>query len=217
MAVEHGGGRDTLHIGVGTGLAESGGHNTIFQVEKWDDEQIAYVRRNLDRLGHRQFWEPAAADFAALSVKPFEVYSKEYANLITDTGWQNIMNGFAGSSVTKFVNATTGRIGLGTSATAVTYTDTALNSIGALTTANWKVINAVPTVGSTHTAGLILAAQFGTTEANTVAIQEFGTDLGTTSTLSTAAVGGLITHGNATPGTKTSAQTWNATVTITWT
>jgi hypothetical protein len=127
------------------------------------------------------------------------------------------MGGIAGTTPTKFVNATTGRIGLGTSATAVTYTDTALNAIGALTTANWKVINAVPTVGSTHTAGLILSAQFATTEANNVAIQEFAADLGTASTLSTAAVGGLFSHGNATPGTKTSAQTWNATITYTWT
>ena len=62
-----------------------------------------------------------------------------------------------------------------------------------------------------------LAAQFATGEANGVAIQEFGLDYGTTSTLSVSAVGGLFSHGNATPGTKTSAQTWNATVTITWT
>ena len=216
---EFGMGMDQLGIDVGLSFAEHGGHRTSFKVEKWDIDQIKYARRRVTNMGWDTApeWEPGATTFRALKVAPFEEYVKEDCNLITDAGWQYIMNGFAGSSVTKFVNATTGRIGLGTSATAVAYADTALNAIGALTTANWKVINAVPTVGSTHTAGLILAAQFGTTEANNVSIQEFGTDLGTTSTLSTAAVTTLVTHGNATPGTKTSAQTWNATVTITWT
>jgi hypothetical protein len=214
--MDHGEGRDSLAIGVGLGFAETGGHSTRFTVEKWDKDQVDWTRRRLDRSGHRPLWEPSKADFEAVRVRPFDIYDKEDCNLITDVGWAYIMNGFAGSSVTKFVNATTGRIGLGVSATAVAYADTALNSIGALTTANWKVINAVPTVGN-HSTGLILAAQFGLTEANGVSIQEFGTDLGTTSTLATTAVGGLVTHGNATPGTKTSSQTWNATVTITWT
>jgi hypothetical protein len=219
MADEQGSGRARLEIGVLTGIAEHGGHRTDFQVEKWDTDQLRWtLSRDYDgqRLIARDA-EPDAADFARLGCKPFETYLKEDCNLITDVGWQNIMGGIAGTTPTKFVNATTGRIGLGTSATAVAYTDTALGAIGALTTANWKVINAVPTVGSTHTAGLILAAQFGTTEANNVAIQEFAADLGTASTLSTAAVGGLFSHGNATPGTKTSAQTWNATITYTWT
>ena len=206
-------------IDVGLGLRETGGHQTQFKVEKWDLDQINWVRARdydgLRLLGPSQ--EPTARHFRRENCAPFETYVKEDANLITDAGWQYIMNGFAGSAVTKFVNATTGRIGLGTSATAVAYGDSALGAIGALTTANWKVINAVPTVGSTHTAGLIIAAQFGTTEANNVSIQEFGTDLGTTRTLSVSAVTTLVTHGNATPGTKTSAQTWNATVTFAWT
>lgn len=219
MAQDHGEGSDRLSIGVGLGVAEHGRHRTQFRVEKWDTDQIAWAARR-DYDGQRLIRvgvEPVAADFRRLKVSPFELYELEDANLITDVGWQNIMGGIAGTTPTKFVNAVTGRIGLGTSATAAAYTDTALGAIGTLTTANWKVINAVPTVGSTHSAGLILAAQFGTTEANTAAIAEFATDLGTTSTLSTAAVGGLFSHGNASPGTKTSAQTWNTTVTITWT
>jgi hypothetical protein len=211
---DRGGGADRMGVGVLTGARESGGHETLFRVKKWDTDQIAWAARRLDLPPHV---EPAARHFAQVRVRPFEVYEKPDANFITDNGWQVIMNGIAGSAVTKFVNGTTGRIGLGTSATTAAYTDTALGAIGTLTTANWKVINAVPTVGSTHTAGLILAATFGTTEANTAAIQEFATDFGTTSTLATAAVGGMFSHGNATPGTKTSAQTWNVTVTITWT
>jgi hypothetical protein len=214
VSLDHGSAGDQLGITAAAGLPESGRHSTLFRVEKWDVGQIAYARRKLDIPGHL---EPSARSFGRLDVRPFEVYEKPDANLITDAGWQTIMNGVAGSAVTKFVNGTTGRIGLGTSATTAAYTDTALGAIGALTTANWKVINAVPTVGSTHTAGLVLAATFATGEANGVAIAEFATDFGTASTLSTAAVGGMFSHGNATPGTKTSAQTWNVTVTITWT
>lgn len=218
MAIERGRGADSFGVSVSTGVMERGGHSTLFRVEKWDDDQIGYVlKRNARDPVFNPCREPGAREFREFKVKPFEIYELPDANLITDAGWQYIMNGFAGSAVTKFVNATTGRIGLGTSATAVAYADAALGSIGALTTANWKVINAVPTVGSTHTAGLILAAQFGTTEANGTAIAEFGTDLGTTSTLSVTPVTTLVTHGNASPGTKTSAQTWNTTVTITWT
>lgn len=218
MAIDHGAGSDAFGLSVGTVIQETGRHRTQFTVEKWDLDQIEWARKRNRNYGLADpAVEPGAALFRALRVAPFETYVKEDANLITDTGWQMIMNGIAGSAVTKFVNGTTGRIGLGTSATAAAYTDTALGAIGALTTANWKVINAVPTVGSTHTAGLVLSAQFASGEANGVAIAEFGVDLGTASTLSTAAVGGLFSHGNATPGTKTAAQTWNATVTYQWT
>lgn len=218
MAEEFGFGKDSLGIDVGLGLAETGRHFTAFQVEKWDIDQIQWTL-DRDYQGRRIIgWgeEPTPQQFREQGCLPFETYLKEDCNLITDVGWQNIMGGVAGTTPTKFVNATTGRIGLGTSATAVAYTDTALGAIGALTTANWKVINAVPTVGSTHALGLIIAAQFATTEANGVAIAEFAADLGTASTLSVSAVGGLFSHGNATPGTKTAAQTWNATITYTW-
>lgn len=214
-----GSGSDSFRLDVGLGMIETGKHETQFKVEKWDNEQIHWVRsRDYDDarlLGPGE--EPVARHFRALKCSPFETYVKDDCNLITSLGWQMLMNGVAGSTVTKFVNATTGRIGLGTSGTAVAPGDTALGAIGALTTANWVVINAVPTVGASGAAGLILAAQFPTADANGVAIAEFATDLGTAATLSTAAVGVFFSHGNATPGTKTAAQTWNATVTITWT
>lgn len=204
-----------MRINAGVGLMETGRHETEFRIDKFDVDQHDWVLEHAEQyFGHVP--ELRASHFDYFGVKPFETYVKEDCNLITDIGWTYIMNGFAGTSVTKFVNAVTGRIGLGTSATAVAYADSALTAIGALTTANWKVINAVPTVGN-HTTGLILAASFGLTEANGAAILEFGTDLGTASTLSTAAVGGLVTHGLSSPGTKTAAQVWNATVTITWT
>jgi hypothetical protein len=221
MAEESGSGSDGFGAGVLLGNREHGRHWTNFQVEKWDAGQIAWtLTRDYDDLRLiSQGAEPLAADFARLRCCPFEVYLKEDANLITNAGWVNIMGGIAGTTPTKFVNATTGRIGLGVSATAVTAADTALGSVAGLSANNWKVINAVPTVGSGTGAGngLILSAQFITTDANGAAIAEFAADMGTTNTNVVTAQGTFFSHGNATPGTKTSAQTWNATISYQWT
>jgi hypothetical protein len=216
---EGGAGADSLGIGAGVLLAETGRHCTLFTVEKWDLDQVAFARRKIDRTGHRlPSWEPGARDFTRLKVRPFETYRLDDANLIVNAGWVMLMNGVAGSAVTKF-SATVGRIGLGTSATAVAYGDTALNAIGALTSKNWELCGAAPTIGSGSGSGngLLFSATFPTGDANTVAIQEFAVDSGTASTLSASAVAPMLSHGNATPGTKTSSQVWNATVAVTWT
>lgn len=217
MAIEHGQGADRLSIGVGLGMAETGRHRTDFRVEKWDTDQIHWTRRK-DYDGQRLIRprvEPVALDFKRLHCLPFETYLAEDANEILDTGWVMLMNGIAGSAVTKFANAAVGRIGGGISATALAYTQTDLQAATGAANRQWELINAVPTVGSTHTAGLILAAQFPTTDGNFV-WAEFGVDSGTASGTA-ASVAPMFSRGLASPGTKTSAQTWNATVTVTWT
>jgi hypothetical protein len=208
--------RDSLGIMAGTGFSETGIHHTTFQVEKWDVDQIDWTRKRAswDRIFNPadepdQFW------FNEYHVPPFETYIHEGNQFVLDTGWVMMMNGIAGSAVTKF-SATVGRIGLGTSATAVTHADTALNAIGALTVHNWELVSGAPTVGGTGAAGIIFSATFPTGDANNVAIQEFGVDAGTAAALTVTPTAVFFEHGNATPGTKTSAQTWNATVTITW-
>jgi hypothetical protein len=221
MAQEFGFGKDALSITAGVAIAEHGRHWTNFQVEKWDTDQIEWTRAKDydDRRLIKPGAEPVAREFRIYRCMPFETYLKEDANLITNAGWVNIMGGIAGTTPTKFVNATSGRIGLGVSATAVVATDTALGSVAGLSANNWKVINAVPTIGSGTGAGngLILAAQFITTDANGAAIAEFAVDMGTTNTNLVTAQGTFFSHGLASPGTKTSAQTWNATVTYQWT
>lgn len=215
MTAHDGGqGRDSLGIRAATGLLESGGHNTWFQVDKWDTDQIAWARRKIDRIRHRQGWEPDGADFFALGVSPFETFQKEHANLILDAGWQMLMNGVAGSAVTKFANASVGRIGGGISSTAAAYSQTDLQAATGASSRQWELINAIPTVGSTHTAGLIVAAQFPTTDGN-FAWAEFGFDSGTSSGTGVS-VAPMFSRGLASPGTKTSSQTWNTTITYTW-
>lgn len=213
---EGGAGADWLGIRAGTALAEAGGHRTLFTVEKWDVDQLNFARRRIDRLGHRRDWEPGPADFARLRVAPFETYAKDNANFVLDSGWQMLMNGVAGSSVTKFsTSGPVGRIGGGDTATAAAYTQTDLAAATGTTHRCWELLSANPTVGSTHSAGLIFAATFPTGDGN-FAWAEFGVDSGTAQN-STASVAPMFSRGVASPGTKTSAQVWNATVTVTWT
>src|SRR5262249_35968105 len=150
--------------------------------------------------------EPIAADFRRENCKPFERFLEEDCNIIVDTGWVMLMNGVAGSAVTKFAT-NQGRIGGGISSTATAYTQTDLQAATGSANRQWEPINAPPTVGSTHTAGLIVAAQFPTTDGN-FAWAEFGLDSGTTAGTA-ASVTPLFSRGLASPGTKTSAQTWN--------
>jgi len=217
MAQEHGQGRDSFAVMAGVGLLEAGGHRTNFQVEKWDLDQIAWAKRkDYDDLRLIGFGtsEPTPEDFRRLGCKPFETFLEEDCNLILDAGWQMMMNGVAGSAVTKFSNGAVGRIGGGDTATAAAYTQTDLAAATGSTHRQWELINAVPTVGSTHTAGLIVAAQFPTTDGN-FAWAEFGFDSGTAAGTG-ASVAPMFSRGVSSPGTKTSAQTWNATITFTW-
>lgn len=208
---------ERLAMSVGTGGYDTGGHATQFRVSKWDADQIAWtVARDYDDLRRiPRGGEPDQHHFTAYRCLPFDVYELEDCNFVLDGGWQMMMNGIAGSAVTKFSNGAVGRIGGGISSTALAYTQTDLQAATGAANRQWEVINAVPTVGSTHTAGLVFAAQFPTTDGN-FAWAEFGMDSGTAAGTA-ASVGPMLQRGLASPGTKTSAQTWNATITITWT
>jgi hypothetical protein len=213
MSLDRGRAADRMGVGVLTGARDTGGHKTLFRVEKWDTDQIAWTS---GRLGLPPQREPGARHFALMRVRPFEIYEAENCNLILDAGWQMLMNGIAGSSVTKFsTTGPVGRIGGGISATAAAYTQTDLQAATGAANRQWELLSANPTVGSTHSAGLIFAATFPTTDGN-FAWAEFGVDSGTTAGTG-ASVATMLNRGTASPGTKTSAQTWNVTVTITWT
>jgi hypothetical protein len=211
MGTDRGGGSDRIGVGVLAGARESGGHATMFRVEKWDTDQIAWARRKLE-LPPRI--EPAARHFGTLKVRPFDVYERPDCNLIQDAGWQLLMNGLAGTAITKF-SSTVGRIGGGDTGTAATYTQNDLLAATGATHRQWELVSSTPTVGASHTAGLIFAATFPTTDGN-FAWAEFAVDQGTAAGTA-AATAVCLSRGVASPGTKTSAQTWNVTVTITWT
>jgi hypothetical protein len=213
-------------VGVGAGLSEGGRETGHFHVDKYDIDMIRYAMRKLDPDVPKG-WEPSKRHFDQLKVKPFEVYDKHNCNLLTAAGWAIALNSksflASGANTTVWWTAAVGRIGLGSSSTTPTYADAALGSItvpSSLTTPNWVLVSTVPTY--TAASGgtgpfFTLAATFATTAANGPPILEFATDQGTANTLSVSPVGVLVTHGLASPGTKTSAQTWNVTVTLQFT
>jgi hypothetical protein len=213
MAQDRGAGQESFGLSVSTGAVETGRHSTLFRVEKWDIDQVRWTSRRTDRDFCLR-GEPDARHFAYYGVKPFEVYEKPNANLILNAGWQMLMNGIAGSSVTKFASGSVGRIGGGISSTAAAYTQTDLQAATGTGNRQWEVINAAPVVGTTYSAGLVLAAQFPTTDGN-FAWAEFGFDSGTSAGTG-ASTAPMLSRGTASPGTKTSSQTWNTTLTITW-
>ncbi len=148
-------------------------------------------------------------------MRPFDIHNEADCNLITDAGWGLIMNGMVGTQ-SKYTTAA-GRIGGGITNTAAAYGNTDLAAATGATNRQWEMLSSNPTVpGSTqHTTGVVFAATFPTTDGN-FAWAEFGIDQGTAAGTG-ASVATMLNRGVSSPGTKTSAQTWNVSVTITWT
>lgn len=186
-------------------MLETGGHRTILRVERFDAGQVRWAASKSGLA------EPSG-DQLQRWMTPYEVTEAE-GNLVTDAGWNLLMKNAASASPGTVFSATVGRIGVGDGVTAVGYTDTDLSAASGSTHRQFKLISATPTVGSTHSAGLVFAATFGTAQAN-FHWQEFGTDQGTADGTTVTAV--LFNHGLSDQGTKLSGQVWVATETITW-
>jgi hypothetical protein len=212
MTFDHGRSADLLRIAAVSSAYDSGGHHSNLLVQKWDSDQIAYAQRKLGLAPHQEPW---AKHFARVNVQPFETFNDYDCNLITDGGWGLIMNGMVGTQ-SKYTTSA-GRIGGGITSTAAAYTNTDLAAATGATNRQWEMLSSNPTVpGSTqHTTGVVFAATFPTTDGN-FAWAEFGIDQGTAAGTG-ASVATFLNRGVSSPGTKTSAQTWNVTVTITWT
>jgi hypothetical protein len=200
---------ERLGVGVLTSAIESGGHRTTLTVERWDADDIARATRKLFPFGAPPGFEPKGEHFRQLKASSYQTTVDEDCNLVLDAGWNLMMKNVAGSAGTLF-SATVGRIGIGDSSTAAAYTQTDLQ---ASSNKYYQLISAAPTVGTTHGAGLVFAATFGTGVAN-YAWNEFVTDQGTTSNATGVAV--CFNRGVSSQGTKLSTQTWSVTETIAW-
>ena len=188
-------------------MRETGRVTTNFQVDRWDEEQTEWVKRKSGLV------EPEAWHFHTLRVRPYDTSLDEDCNLVTDNGWNLIMKNLAGTAGTLF-SATVGRIGTGNVNTAAAYTDTDLGAAAGAANRQYKLISGAPTVGTTHTQGLVFTATFGSGLGN-YSWAEFGTDQGTAD--GTTVVSVFWNHGISNQGTKVSGQTWSVTETITWT
>jgi hypothetical protein len=189
--------------------------STSLLIHKWDADQAAFVlkredSRALSLLKKGRDVRILPETFAKHKVEPFEIFQQDDVNMVLQAGWVALLGGIAGTSITTKFSASVGRIAVGDSSTAASYTQTDLQ---ASTNKYYQLVSGAPTITtSSSPPTLVFAATFGTGVAN-YAWNEFITDEGTSST--TGPVTAVcLNRGVATMGTKVSGQTWTATETI---
>lgn len=195
--------------------------STSFNVKRYDEDMTAWAIRRmgfgdwLPPLGVSQGLTPV--QFESVGIKPYSETQQDDCNLVVQAGWVALLGGVAGTTMSPKFGAANGRIGVGTSTTAASYTQTTLvgDTGAASTTSYFKLVSGAPTISTGSTPPtLVFTAAFGTGVAN-FAWQEFGTDAGTADSVSNATTGGtFFNRGVSSQGTKASGQTWTATETI---
>lgn len=206
------------------GSLEYAAVSTSLLIHKWDAEQTEWVARKAERDSLRVLREAGNLTvgpkvFEHYGVVPYETWQRDNVNNILQAGWVALLGGIAGTSITTKFSATNGRIGVGTSSTAVSYTQTALqgDTGGSSTTSYYQLVSSAPTISTASSPPtLTLVSAFGTGVAN-FAWNEFGSDNYTTSGVTTTTIGGsyiFFNRGVVGMGTKASGQTWTATETI---
>jgi len=212
------GAADRLSVGVAAPHGDFAGVRTDFKVERWDAEQTSWVAKRV-RASHRfrPGIELVPTIFRYYRVEPYSVTVDENCNLIVQAGWVALLGGVAGTTMSPKFGAANARIGVGTSVTAATFTQTTLvgDTGAASTTSYFKLCSGAPTIATgSAPSTLTFSSVFGTSVAN-FAWQEFGTDAGTADSVSNATTGGtFFNRGVSSQGTKASGQTWTATETI---
>jgi hypothetical protein len=209
---------------VTTAHVEYAAVSTSLLIRKWDRDAAEFVLGREDRAalallkrGRNVTIHPET--FARHKVEPYETWQRDNVNNVLQAGWVALLGGIAGTSITNKFSATNGRIGVGTSSTAVSYTQTNLqgDTGGSSTTSYYKLVSGAPTIATgSSPASLTFVSAFGTAVAN-FAWNEFGTDNYTADGVTTTGLGaGVIffNRGVVTMGTKASGQTWTATETI---
>lgn len=193
--------------------AELAAVRTDFLVRRWDADQVAWAAGKLDIPG-----EPQARHLDDLGVRPYSATLDEDCNLITLAGWAAILGSLAGTSITNKISATDGRIGVGTSSSATSPSDTHLggDTGGGSTTSYYQLVSGAPVISTASSpATLVLAASFGSSVAN-FAWNEFGCDNYTASGVTSQSLSNVVflNHGISAQGTKASGQVWSATATL---
>jgi hypothetical protein len=197
---------------------------TDLVIRKWDQGQVAWVlgrmadSRALGALLDRgENVTVTPETFALHGVAPYEVWRMENVNNVLQAGWVALLGGIAGTTIANKFSATNGRIGVGTSTTAVAYSQTALagDTGGSSTTSYYQLISGAPViVTSASPPTLTFTATFGTGVGN-FAWNEFGTDNYTTSGVTTTGLGtSYLLFNRGIPaggmGTKASGLIWSA-------
>jgi hypothetical protein len=200
---------------------------TALTISKWDADATEWVlRREMSDeadgwLRRRENATVRPEAFNRHLIEPYETWHMENCNNVLQAGWVALLGGIAGTTMTNKFSASFGRIGAGTSNTAVAYTQTALvgDTGGGSTTSYYMLVSTAPVIATGSTPPtLTLTAAFGTAVGN-FAWNEFGTDNYTASGVTTTGLGASVIFFNrGVPaggmGTKSSGQTWTATESI---
>ncbi len=197
---------DGIGVGARASLAELSRGTTIWRIERWDAEATRWVRRRSGLL------KPAADVFRRLLVPSYET-SEVVGNVVTTAGWTRASNLLTNQSATQALDATHTRIGAGDGAGSAAAGDTDLSASSGSTHRWFQLVGGAGTV-LTNT--LAFTATFASADGN-FAWNEFGIDVGNTSSGNTVAAL-LYNHKTSiAQGTKASGQTWAATATVTFT
>lgn len=217
------GAAERIGVGAASPMRELAVVQTSFEVQRWDGDQTRWITgKYADEWGglppHPDFaFTPR--HFGTYKVAPYSVTREDNCNAIVQQGWVWLLGGVAGTTMSTKFSATNGRIGVGTSTTAVAWGQTYLqaDSGSGSTASYYQLVSGTPAITtSSGPATLVFSASFGTGVAN-FAWQEFGTDNANASGvyLNGLAGGyGLFNRGVSNQGTKVSGQTWTATETI---
>lgn len=172
-------------------------------VEKWDEDQVQWVRNRTGIL------EPSG-DMLAAHVAPAEL-AEARGNLLTTAGLNRLTSLLIAAGGTALTN-TTARLGVGNSSTAAAVGQTDLQAAAGSGNRQFKVMDATYPQQSN---GVVTAkSTFATGEAN-FAWQEWGLDIGTATVTDGTTVNALLLNRKVESlGTKVSGS-WALTVTIT--
>jgi hypothetical protein len=173
------------------------------RVDKYDDDQVAYVRRRSGILA-------PSGDLLAAHVKPYEV-TEALHNLLTTAGLGRITSLIIGGGG-QAATATATRLGVGNSSTAAAIGDTDLAASSGSGNRQFQVMDA--TYPQQSAGVMTFKSTFATGEANFV-WNEWCIDIGTPTVAAGTTVAALMLNRKvASLGTKVSGS-WVLTTTIT--
>lgn len=191
-------------------VADFASWSPLVTVEKYDDDQTAWV---IERLAEERLAvppRPLGDDFTRLRVRPYEVVEKA-GNLLTTAGLGRLTSLLIGAGGQAATNTAT-RLGVGNSATAAAVGQTDLQASAGSSNRQFQVMDATYPQQS---AGVVtVKSTFATGEANFV-WNEWGIDIGTpTVAAGTTVAALLLNRAVQSLGTKVSGS-WVLTATIT--
>lgn len=201
---DHARGHDAATLAAGMAAGDSIHWSPVALVEKYDDDQTAWVT---SRTG---IHTPLARDFEAAGVRPYEVVEKA-GNLLTTAGLNRLTSLMIAGGGQGATNTAT-RLGVGNSSTAAAVGQTDLQASSGSSNRQFQVMDA--TYPQQSNGVLTFKSTFATGEAN-FAWAEWCVDIGTpTVSAGTTVAALMLNRAVQSLGTKASG-TWVLTATIT--